>query len=237
MTNAATPDFFYTDLQVRLFEDMKACTGPLNRLEAELAGALMARCTPLPQMPWPILRALMFNRIMPCNPVEVVVFDQPYDGAATPTQMLMTRRIYLPGETVPEAEFWKDHDHYPGKYLGGGEWLRDAITRVVKGEISPFAEVVRYRLITVTNLPQMVRNHDASLVFVVELKYLDLLFKPGVAFYPLHRPPSPLIPHHVVLYQRVVQWLAMYRRLKTVLSPEDFAAFDQATDLLESGVV
>ena len=37
--------------------------------------------------------------------------------------------------------------------------------------------------------------------------------------------------------QRVVQWLMMYRRLKTVLSPEDFAAFDQATDLLESGVV
>lgn len=237
MTETNVSDSPFSSEEIRLIEKLMAREGALHQLEIVLAGALMWRCPPLPNFPWPILKPMWFGRKLPFNPVEVVIFDRPFDGPEPPTKMIMTRRVYAPGEPTPEAEFWRDHDHFPGKYLGGREFMVAAIRRVVQGEIAPAAEVLRYRLITPTNLPLMVRNHDASFVFVVILKNLEFTFKPGVAFYPIQQPPAPLIPHHVVLHQRVCQWLAMYRRLKDVLPPEDFTAFDRATDLLESDVV
>ncbi len=209
-------------------------TNPLNATEEVLCGQLMARSTPVPKRNWKILKPEWDYRLAPFDPVELVILERPLDTIAwdQPIYVIFRQRM---GDTK-KGEAWSGAHHFPGSYLGGGEFIAHAIQRILTEEISPAATLATWRLIATSNLPCMVRNHDVSLVFLVTLENFDAPLLKGVSWHRLDNPPQPLIPHHVGLHQRVIRWINLYRRLKMVLTPREFQEFLDTTNILESDV-
>lgn len=209
-------------------------TIPLTWDEEQLCGQLLARSHPVPRREWSILKPEWEHRLAPFDPVELVILERPLDeiGDDDPIRVIFRQRRGDPNK----GEAWTGAYHFPGSYLGGGEFLPHAIQRILTDEISLAAKLATWRLICTSNLPCMQRNHDVSLTCLVTLEEFRVPFKDGVSVHRLDQPPQPLIPHHVRIHQRVVAWIQLYRRLKKALPPTLFGDFLAFTDVLESNV-
>mgnify|MGYP001614339732 CR=1 FL=1 len=209
-------------------------TNPLTQDEALVCGQLLARSRPLPRRNWEILKVEWEHRLAPFDPVVLVILERPLEvmDNGEPINVIFRKRSGDPSK----GEAWAGAYHFAGSYLGGGESVAHAIQRILTAEISANAILATSRLITTTNLPCMIRNHDVSLVFLVTLVNFQVPFSEGVSLHRLDKPPQPLIPHHVWLHQRVMRWIKLYRRLKQVLPPDLFQEFLDTTNILESDV-
>lgn len=219
----------------RLAIQQRPCdTNPLTPDEALVCGQLLARSRPVPRRNWEILKAEWEHRLAPFDPVELVILERPLDeiGDNDPIQVIFRQRRGDPSK----GEAWAGAYHFPGSYLGGGEFLSHAIQRILTDEISPAARLATWRLICTSNLPCMQRNHDVSLVCLVTLEEFRVPLKEGVSVHRLDQPPQPLVPHHVGLHRRVVEWIRLYRNLKKALPRAVFKEFLAVTDVLESDV-
>lgn len=209
-------------------------TNPLTPGEEQVCGQLLARSRPLPRRNWKILEPEWEHRLAPFDPVELVILERPLAGIGDdePINVIFRQRKGDP----KQGEAWSGAYHFPGSYLGGGEFLSHAIQRILTDEISSAASLATWRLINTSNLPCMQRNHDVSLVFLVTLYEFWVPLKEGVSVHRLDQPPQPLIPHHVGLHQRVMDWIRLYRRLKKALPRALFIEFLETTNILESDV-
>lgn len=208
-------------------------TNPLTDPEIATLESLLARARPLPRMQWPVLRPMWQHRLMPFNPIELVVLRQTHIWDVAPS----TETIYC--RRAPQAsdqEHWPSAFHFPGSYLGGGEHIDEAIQRILHREIAPDAVLAQRQQIATTNLPRMKRNHDASLIYLVTLQCWPSALKPEVAIHRIDQSPTPLIPHHVALHQRILDWVQFFTRLRNTLPPGDLNEFLRITDTLESDV-
>ncbi len=208
-------------------------THPLTEQEIAQCESLLARAQPLPKMQWPILRAMWQHRLAPFNPIELVILRDTSIEYVEPSSVVLYRQRANKGS---DQEKWPNAYHFPGSYLGGGEHIDEAIQRILHTEIAPNAVLNDRQLVSTTNLPHMVRNHDASLVFLVTLRTWPASFKMGVVCHQLDQPPSPLIPHHVDLQDRVLAWVRFIDQLRSAPTTIDVQDFLQVTDVLESDV-
>lgn len=191
----------------------------LSKSEQEGCAGLLARATPVPNMEWPILKAIWDCRLLPMNPVECVILD----SLDAPTRVFLMRRPaddpYHPGRP------W----HHPGSYLGANEKLSDAINRVCEKEVG--LKPRRHLFVAPVNLWNLARDHEASFIFACELEGSCPESSETRKWFHLDKLPWDLLPHHRLIQFRAILFL----RFRQSLSPVIRTEFERVTCPEESG--
>ncbi len=183
--------------------------GKLTELGQRLCAALLSRATSLPNMEWPVLEVIWKRRLLPMQPMELVILDQdPIFSERGPSKVLLTRRR----DTDPDFPgMW----HHPGGYLGGGETVEQAILRVLKRELGEGHTEVRVcHAVCPLNLYGLARDHEAGVLFAVFMGTNPAPIIGAREWFPVTALPAETIPHHRKFQQRVNEWMQAMRNVR-----------------------
>ncbi len=209
------------DLNPLLEEDEVARAA---REEAHACAALLRKASPVPNIAYPILRAIWDRRLFPMVPVELFVLDRSVESIRT-LDDLRVAIVYRNDPDYPDC--WT----HPGGYLGGSERIADAAKRVAKRELG--VEVVDPYVVSPTNFPRHPRDHEMSVMVVASLATgftaKDVERRDGVHFCPFTDLPTNLLPQHQELQARLVRWLSLLIEMPQYLRA-DFLNFAKPFD-------
>lgn len=197
--------------------------GSLTKEEQEQLAPLLARVTPLPKMEWPVLRTIWERRLLPMNPMELVVLDKSVLSESGPEKVLLSYR--------DDAHFL-DCWHHPGGYLGGSEKIVDATQRVADREFQ--VKLNECYVVQPINSYKLARDHELAVVFVATMDNSTLKLEKGkLEFFPFDQLPANLLPHHRLIQERAVDWL----RVMQELNPKHREMVLRVTRYLESDLL
>lgn len=193
----------------------------LSPKEIEVLVSLLARVTPLPRMEEPVLKAIWENRLMPMNPMELIILKNPITPFVSQEVLL----LYRDDKNFPDC--W----HNPGGYLGANEKIEDAIQRVALREIG--IKVKNLMPVAMANFYNLARDHEFSLLVVCEPDGSIKTEKGKIDFFPLGKMPENLTPHHKSVMRKILDWLD-FLRILYVKSPDLMETYFEVSSVLET---
>ena len=177
----------------------------LAKEEQEACASLLGRVTPLPRMEWPILQVLWEKRLVPMNPIELIILE---GDLSVPFNEM---RVLLRFREDKHFESWNGQWHHPGGYLGGGETITEAVSRVAKKETG--LSIAEFYSIGGLNFFQCKRDHELCQLFVCILEKGQIIGDPTLKFFKFAELPESLIIQHTFIQAKAEKWLLFLQSL------------------------
>ena len=189
--------------------------------EIETLTKLLQKVTPLPKMEWPVLKTIWESRLMPMNPMELVILEKDplvCKKGEYPRVLL----AYRDDKDFPNC--W----HHPGGYLGSGEFTFEAVDRVALKET--IVRVTNLRCASPVNWPRLRRDHELSILYVCQPHDNPKIQKGKLEWFDFLNLPQYTLPHHIRMHLRAKLYIDVLRKQ----TPESLREFLELHTVLES---